>query len=91
MYTINEFTIVNDSLLIVIDGNEIVYRDYVDISCAVATPKVSSNCRVDCHGYCIQGLVVPILRDVQKMSFADVEKELNALAAKVKPLWSGLV
>ena len=40
---------------------------------------------------CIQGLVVPILRDVQKMSFADVEKELNALAAKVKPLWSCLV
>ena len=30
-----------------------------------------------------QGLVVPILRDVQKMSFADVEKELNALAVKV--------
>ena len=29
--------------------------------------------------------MVPILRDVQNMSFADVEKELNVLAAKVSP------
>ena len=48
----------------VIDDNEIVYRDYVDISIAVATPK---------------GLVVPVLRDVQDMRFADVEK-VRALA-----------
>jgi 2-oxoglutarate dehydrogenase E2 component (dihydrolipoamide succinyltransferase) len=43
----------------VIDEDEIIYRDYVDISIAVATPK---------------GLVVPVLRDVQNMKFADVEK-----------------
>ena len=43
----------------VIDENEIIYRDYVDISIAVATPK---------------GLVVPVLRDVGDLRFADVEK-----------------
>jgi pyruvate/2-oxoglutarate dehydrogenase complex dihydrolipoamide acyltransferase (E2) component len=43
----------------VIDGSEIVYRDYVDISVAVSTPK---------------GLVVPVLRNVDGMRFADVEK-----------------
>ena len=42
-----------------IDGDEIVYRDYTDISIAVATPK---------------GLVVPVLRSVDVMGFADVEK-----------------
>lgn len=42
-----------------IDGDEIVYRDYTDISIAVATPK---------------GLVVPVLRSVDAMSFAEVEK-----------------
>lgn len=35
-YALKKFSIVNA----VIDGNEIVYRDYVDISIAVATPKV---------------------------------------------------
>lgn len=43
----------------VIDGNEIVYRDFVDISVAVATPT---------------GLVVPVLRNCQNMGYADVEK-----------------
>lgn len=43
----------------VIDGEDIVYRDYVDISIAVATPK---------------GLVVPVLRDCNTMSYADIEK-----------------
>ena len=43
----------------VIDGDEIIYRDYCDISVAVATPK---------------GLVVPVLRNADQMSFADVEK-----------------
>ena len=45
----------------VIDGKEILYRDYVDISVAVATPN---------------GLMVPVLRNVEKQSFADVEKVL---------------
>lgn len=43
----------------VIDGDEIVYRDYVDISIAVATPK---------------GLVVPVLRNADKLTFATCEK-----------------
>lgn len=43
----------------VIDGDEIIYRGYTDISIAVATPK---------------GLVVPVLRNVQTMSFAKIEK-----------------
>lgn len=30
-------------LIAVIDGDEIVYRDYIDVSCAVATPKVSGG------------------------------------------------
>lgn len=47
----------------VIDGDEIVYRDYIDISIAVATPK---------------GLVVPVLRSADTLSFAEVEKVLPA-------------
>jgi len=54
-----------------IDGekNEIVYRDFVDISVAVAGPR---------------GLVVPVIRDADKLSFADIEKYLGDLAAKAK-------
>merc|ERR1712137_915782 len=52
-----------------IDGNEIVYKDYVDINIAVATPT---------------GLVTPVLRDCDKMSFADVEREINHLAEKAR-------
>ena len=40
------------------DTNEIIYRNYIDISIAVSGPK---------------GLVVPVLRNVQNMTFADVE------------------
>ncbi|TWW68908.1 Dihydrolipoyllysine-residue succinyltransferase component of 2-oxoglutarate dehydrogenase complex [Takifugu flavidus] len=55
----------------VIDGatNEIVYRDYVDISVAVATPK---------------GLVVPVIRNVETMNFADIERTINALGEKAR-------
>ena len=52
-----------------IDGKEIVYRDYVDISVAVATPK---------------GLVVPVLRNVGGMSFFDIEKGLADLGKKAR-------
>ncbi|XP_006365951.1 dihydrolipoyllysine-residue succinyltransferase component of 2-oxoglutarate dehydrogenase complex 1, mitochondrial-like [Solanum tuberosum] len=51
----------------VIDGDDIIYRDYVDISIAVGTPK---------------GLVVPVLRDVDRMNFAEIEKTINELAKK---------
>ena len=52
-----------------IEGDEIVYRDYADISVAVSAPN---------------GLVVPVLRDVDKMSFADVEKAIAAFGKKAK-------
>ncbi|XP_063957583.1 dihydrolipoyllysine-residue succinyltransferase component of 2-oxoglutarate dehydrogenase complex, mitochondrial-like [Lytechinus pictus] len=64
-YALKEMPVVNA----VIDENEIVYRDYVDISVAVATPK---------------GLVVPVLRNADGMSFADVEKGLNELGEKAR-------
>ncbi|KAK2843610.1 hypothetical protein Q7C36_011825 [Tachysurus vachellii] len=48
---------------------EIVYRDYVDISVAVATPK---------------GLVVPVIRGVEGMNFTDIEKTINELGEKAR-------
>ncbi|XP_075079240.1 dihydrolipoyllysine-residue succinyltransferase component of 2-oxoglutarate dehydrogenase complex 2, mitochondrial isoform X1 [Nicotiana tabacum] len=51
----------------VIDGDDIIYRDYIDISIAVGTPK---------------GLVVPVLRNAEQMNFAEIEKTINGLAKK---------
>ncbi|KAH7844645.1 hypothetical protein Vadar_030191 [Vaccinium darrowii] len=51
----------------VIDGDDIIYRDYIDISIAVGTPK---------------GLVVPVIREADKKNFAEIEKEINTLAKK---------
>ncbi|VAH24973.1 unnamed protein product [Triticum turgidum subsp. durum] len=51
----------------VIDGDDIIYRDYVDVSVAVGTSK---------------GLVVPVIRDADSMNFADIEKGINNLAKK---------
>uniref|UniRef100_A0A2P2LKB3 dihydrolipoyllysine-residue succinyltransferase n=1 Tax=Rhizophora mucronata TaxID=61149 RepID=A0A2P2LKB3_RHIMU len=51
----------------VIDGDDIIYRDYIDISIAVGTPK---------------GLVVPVIRNADAMNFAEIEKEINNLAKK---------
>ena len=51
----------------VIDENEMVYRDFIDISVAVATPT---------------GLLVPVIRNCQGMGYADVEKELQRLSNK---------
>ena len=53
----------------VIDGDDVVYRDYYDISVAVGTPK---------------GLVVPVLRGCDKMSFAQVEQAIGALGKKAR-------
>ena len=52
-----------------IDGDEILYHDYADISIAVSTPR---------------GLTVPVMRNVESMSMADVEKTVAELAAKAK-------
>jgi 2-oxoglutarate dehydrogenase E2 component (dihydrolipoamide succinyltransferase) len=52
-----------------IDGDEIVFHEYVDISIAVSSPK---------------GLVVPVVRDAQDLSFAAIEKEVLRLATKAR-------
>ncbi len=52
-----------------IEGEEIVYHDYVDVSVAVSAP---------------QGLVVPVIRDVQAMSFADIEKTIADFGKRAK-------
>ncbi|KAF9225903.1 dihydrolipoamide succinyltransferase [Gyrodon lividus] len=52
-----------------IEGEEIVYRDYVDLSVAVATPK---------------GLVTPVVRNVEGMGFLAIEKEIAALGKKAR-------
>nr|CAD7586313.1 unnamed protein product [Timema genevievae] len=53
----------------VIEGNEIVYRDFVDISVAVATPK---------------GLVVPVVHNVDAMTYAEIELKLVELGEKAR-------
>ena len=52
-----------------VDGNDIVYHGYIDIGVAVGSPR---------------GLVVPILRDVDQMSFADIEKKITEFGEKAK-------
>jgi 2-oxoglutarate dehydrogenase E2 component (dihydrolipoamide succinyltransferase) len=52
-----------------IDGQDIVLHDYIDISVAVSGPK---------------GLMVPVLRNAENMSFAGVEREIARLANKVR-------
>jgi 2-oxoglutarate dehydrogenase E2 component (dihydrolipoamide succinyltransferase) len=52
-----------------IDGDEIVYHDYADVGIAVSTPK---------------GLMVPILRNAERMSFAAIESGIAALAEKAR-------
>ncbi len=52
-----------------IDGTDIVYKKYYHIGVAVSAP---------------QGLVVPVLRDADKLGFAEIEKRIAALGAKAK-------
>ena len=52
-----------------VDGNDIIYHGYFDIGIAVSSPR---------------GLVVPILRDVDQMNFADIEKKIAEFGAKAK-------
>ncbi len=52
-----------------VDGNDVVYHGYQDISVAVSTER---------------GLVTPVLRDVQDMSFADIEKAIGSFAKKAR-------
>ncbi|MCK7557326.1 dihydrolipoyllysine-residue succinyltransferase [Chitinophaga sedimenti] len=52
-----------------IDGEELVYHDYADISIAVSAPK---------------GLVVPVIRNAESMSMAEIEKKVVELATKAR-------
>jgi 2-oxoglutarate dehydrogenase E2 component (dihydrolipoamide succinyltransferase) len=52
-----------------IDGDDIVYKNHYDIGIAVGTP---------------QGLVVPVIRDADKLSFSEIEKTLAALAVNAR-------
>lgn len=52
-----------------VDGNDIIYHGYADISVAVSTDK---------------GLVTPVLRNVERMSFADIEQGIATFAKKAR-------
>jgi 2-oxoglutarate dehydrogenase E2 component (dihydrolipoamide succinyltransferase) len=52
-----------------IDGDDIVYKNHYDIGVAVSTE---------------QGLVVPVVRDADRMSFAEIEQAISALAHKAR-------
>ncbi|KAJ3505996.1 hypothetical protein NLJ89_g7116 [Agrocybe chaxingu] len=52
-----------------IEGEEIVYRDFVDLSIAVATPK---------------GLVTPVVRNAESLSLLDIEREISSLGKKAR-------
>ncbi len=62
---LQEFPVVNAF----IDGEEVVYNDFTDISIAVSAPR---------------GLVVPVIRNAEKMSFAEIESEVVRLAVKAR-------
>ncbi|MBO1519129.1 2-oxoglutarate dehydrogenase complex dihydrolipoyllysine-residue succinyltransferase [Oceanisphaera pacifica] len=61
--SLKRFPEVNASL----DGDDIVYHNYFDVSIAVSTPR---------------GLVTPVLRDCDRLSLADIEKTIKELAIK---------
>src|SRR6201996_2522712 len=64
-YALQEWPAVNAY----IDGEELVYHDYCDISIAVSAPK---------------GLVVPVIRNAESLSMADIEKKVVELATKAR-------
>jgi len=64
-YALKELPAVNAR----IEGDSIVYNDYVDVSVAVATPK---------------GLVTPVIRNAESLSFVDVEKSIAQYGAKAR-------
>ncbi|WP_346315968.1 2-oxoglutarate dehydrogenase complex dihydrolipoyllysine-residue succinyltransferase [Chitinophaga sp. YIM B06452] len=64
-FALQEFPAVNAY----IDGEELVYHDFCDISIAVSAPK---------------GLVVPVIRNAESMGMADIEKKVVELATKAR-------
>ncbi len=64
-YALNEWPSVNAY----IDGDNIVYHDYCDVSIAVSTPR---------------GLTVPVIRNAESLSMADIEKKVIEVATKAR-------
>jgi 2-oxoglutarate dehydrogenase E2 component (dihydrolipoamide succinyltransferase) len=64
-YALQEWPAVNAY----IDGEELIYHDYCDISIAVSAPK---------------GLVVPVIRNAESLSMAEIEKKVIELAGKAR-------
>ncbi len=64
-FALQEWPSVNAGL----DGDNIIYHDYCDISIAVSSPK---------------GLVVPVIRNAESLSMAEIEKEVVQLATKAR-------
>lgn len=62
---LKKYPIINAS----VDGNDIVYHEYIDIGIAVASPR---------------GLLVPILRDADKLTFAEIEKQIADFAKRAQ-------
>lgn len=62
---LKKFPIINAS----VDGSDIIYHGYTDISIAVSSPR---------------GLVVPVLRNVENMNMAEIEKQIAQYAEKAK-------
>lgn len=58
-----------------VEGDEIVYRDYYDIGVAVSTDR---------------GLLVPVLRDADRLSFADIEQTIGTFASRARAGTIGL-
>jgi 2-oxoglutarate dehydrogenase E2 component (dihydrolipoamide succinyltransferase) len=52
-----------------IDGNDMIFHEYADVGIAVSSPK---------------GLMVPVLRNAEQMSLADIEREIKRLAVKAR-------
>ena len=64
-HALNEIPEVNSE----IDGNDVVYKNYVNMGIAAGTPT---------------GLVVPVINDVDQMSFADIEKSIAEKGARAR-------
>jgi len=62
---LKDFPVINAYM----DGDELIYNDYSDISVAVSTPR---------------GLVVPVIRNAETLSFAAIEKEIVRLAVRAR-------
>ncbi|EMR08453.1 hypothetical protein PNEG_03283 [Pneumocystis murina B123] len=66
---LKEIPVINSSITGPNGGDTIIYRNYVDISVAVATPK---------------GLVTPVIRNVETLNFLEIEKTISELSSKAR-------